>query len=321
MAATKVKIRAVVVVAFEPDAGPIPGEFRYFREREGLTQELTFPAGYRALWLSERGVLGIVTGAGATRAAASIMALGLDPRFDLREALWLVSGVAGVDPERGSLGSVLLAEYVIEGSFAHEIDAREIPSNWPDGFVPIGKSAPYEEPRAPRFNGDDGLVFKLDSELVAWAYHLCEVEPLLDTDRMADRRVQFLPAGTAQRPPRVLCGDELSSTTFWHGRLLRERARRWVAYQTDGRATYAMTAMEDTGILQSLTFLGNAGLVDFSRVLIARGISNFDGQREGITAAASLAETKVTSYSAYLPALENAWRVGHRLLEAWLVRS
>ena len=318
---TRQKIKAVIVTAFEPDAGPVPGEFRYFREREGLVQELPFPAGYRPLWMSAAAVLGIVTGAGATRAAASIMALGLDLRFDLRDALWLVSGVAGVDPERGSLGSVVLPEYVVEGGFAHEIDAREIPADWPDGFVPIGKSYPYEDPRAPRFNGDDGLLFKLEAGLVGWAFQNCRAESLLDSDRMAERRKQFLPAETAQQPPRVLRGDELASTTFWHGRLLRERARQWVAYQSDGRATYALTAMEDAGILQSLTFLANAGLVNFSNVLIARGISNFDGQREGITAAESLAETKVATYSAYLPALENAWRVGHRILEAWLART
>ena len=141
-----IKIRAVLVTAFEPDTGPVPGEFRYWREREGLDQQLEFRAGYRPLWLSERGVLGIVTGVGAVRAAASVMALGLDARFDLTEAFWIVSGVGGIDPARGSLASVVLPEYVVDGSFAHELDAREIPPEWPDGFVPIGKAVPYEQP-------------------------------------------------------------------------------------------------------------------------------------------------------------------------------
>ena len=39
-------------------------------------------------------------------------------------------------------------------------------------------------------------------------------------------------AATAHQPPSVLRGDELAQTTFWHGKLLRERARRWVDYQT-----------------------------------------------------------------------------------------
>src|SRR6202140_1729715 len=39
------------------------------------------------------------------RAAASIMALGMDPRFDLSKAYWLVAGIAGVNPNEASIGS------------------------------------------------------------------------------------------------------------------------------------------------------------------------------------------------------------------------
>ena len=315
---TRRVIKAVIVTAFEPDSGTVPGEFRYWREREQLTEEVSFPQGYRPLWLSDAGVLGIVTGVGAARAAASVMALGLDPRFDLTQAFFVVSGVAGVDPARGSLGSVVLPQYVVDGNLTHELDAREIPDEWPDGFVPIGKSEPYEPPLTARFNGDDGIVFHLNPNLVSWAYELTRNTDLLDTQSMAERRQQFVPAATAHREPNVLRGDELSTTTFWHGALLNQRAQRWVEYQTLGKADYAVTGMEDTGILQSLTFLANAGRVRFDRVLILRGVSNFDQQREGITAAESLAETKVATYSAYLPSLENLHRVGSRLLRELL---
>ncbi len=312
------RIKAVVITAFEPDTGPILGEFHHWREREHLTEKLAFPAGYRPLHLSEAGVLGIVTGIGASRAAASMMALGLDPRFDFTQAYFLTSGVCGIDPMRGSLASVVLPEYIVDGTLAHEIDAREIPPDWPDGFVPLGKSTPYEQPLAHRFNGDDGIVFQLNPDLVARAYELTHTTELLDTPQMAARRQQFAPAETAHQPPTVLRGDELASSTFWHGKLLSQRARAWVDYQTVGRGAYALTAMEDHGILQSLRFLANAGRVDFNRILIVRAASNFDQQRPGITVAESLAETKVASYSAYLPALENAWRVGHTILEALL---
>jgi purine nucleoside permease len=78
--------------------------------------------------------------------------------------------------------------------------------------------------------------------------------------------------------------------------------------------------MEDAGILTALKGLGAAGLVEFSRVVIARGVSNYDRPRVGVSAAESLAETRVATDSAYLPALENAWRVGSRLI-AEFVRS
>ena len=298
-----IRITAVIVAAFEPSGGPVPGELTYWRERERMTQEFPFAFGLGSLWLSEDGVLGVVTGVGAVRAASAITALGLDARFDLTRAYWLVTGVCGCDPARGSLGSVVLPEYVVDGDFAHEIDAREIPPEWADGFVPIGKSTPYEEPRADRFDGGDGIVHRL--KLAEWAYEAVREIELLDTPGMAERRVQF----GVQAGPSVLRGDELASTTFWHGRLMSERARRWVAYQTEGRGEYAITAMEDSGILHALTLLGF-----MDRVVIVRGVSNFDRQREGISAAESLAETKVVGYSAYLPALENAWRVGSTLV-------
>lgn len=311
-------IKAVIVTAFEPDSGPVPGEFRFWREREKLTQKLSFPQAYRPLWLSETGVLGVVTGVGTARAAASIMALGLDARFDLTQAFFLISGVAGINPARGSLGCVVLPEHVVDGSLTHELDAREIPDAWTDGFVPIGKSEPYEQPLAARFNGDDGIVFRLNPKLVQWAFELTRDTELLDLPNMAERRKLFASAATAHREPYVLRGDELSSSTFWHGRLMAERASRCVSYQTEGRGVYAVSGMEDTGTLQSLTFLADAALVDLNRILILRGASNFDQQREGITAAESLAETKVATYSAYLPSLENLHRVGSRILASLL---
>ena len=93
-------------------------------------------------------------------------------------------------------------------------------------------------------------------------------------------------------------------------------AHNWVSYQTEGRATYAVCGMEDSGTLASLTFLAHAHRIDRDRVLVLRAASNFDQQRDGISATESLAETKVGQYSAYIPSLENAWRVGHVVVEA-----
>lgn len=307
-------IRCVVLGAFEPDSGLVPGELRYFYEREDLNERLELPGGYRALRSGSKGVLACCTGVGAARAAASVMALGLDPRFDLTSAYWLITGVAGCDPGRGSLASVVMPEWVVDGDLCHEIDGREIPAEWVDGFVPVGKSTPYEEPLAQRFDGDDGICFRLDAEVVGRALAVVQGIELMDTEAIGRRRRLFAPEETAWRAPEVLRGDELSSTTFWHGRLMSERARRWVSYQTSGHGIYSITAMEDAGILTALKALGVAGLVDSSRVVIARGVSNYDQPRMGPTAAESLAETRVATDSAYLPALENAWRVGSRLL-------
>ena len=84
-AAAPLPIRVVVVTMFEvgKDTGDTPGEFQDWVERLPLDETLDFPQGYRGLRLNrEKGVLGLVTGVGTARAAASIMALGMDPRFN-----------------------------------------------------------------------------------------------------------------------------------------------------------------------------------------------------------------------------------------------
>lgn len=331
--ALPLEIRAVVVTMFEvgEDTGDAPGEFQYWVEREHLDETFPFPAAYRPLRLNRaHGVLGVVTGVGNARAAASMMALGLDPRFDLSHAYFVVAGIGGADPHIASLGSAVWADWVIDGDLSHEIDAREIPSAteadrkvWTTGYVPLGKDTPFQQPRADRF-GDDGIRYKLDAGLVAWAFRLTRNSTLIDTPQIRARRMQFLPAqadAAAHRAPFVLVGGNIAASTFWHGKLLSQWAHNWVQYQTAGASTYAVCGMEDSGMMQALTFLSRAGRVDVRRVLVLRAVSNFDQQRDGATAAESIAETKARNYSAYLPALESAYAVGHvvvdRIVSDW----
>ena len=314
-----IEIKVVVIAMFEQgaDTGDVPGEYQYWVEREHLSTVLPFPQGYHDLRINNDGVLGVVTGVGTARAAATIMALGNDPRFDLTHAYFLVAGIAGIDPQIGSLGSAVWSDYIVDGDLAHEIDAREIPKDWTTGFVPLGKSTPFEQPRAARF-GDDGNVYHLNTTLVDWAFNLTKDTELPDTPDIKARRMEYdtaNPASPAHRPPVVLRGDNLSASTFWHGKLMSQWARDWVKYMTDGKGTYAVCGMEDTGTLQSLTWLARAHKLDINRVLVLRTASNFDQQRTGLTAAQSLAETKVSKYSAYIPALESAYRVGHIVVD------
>jgi purine nucleoside permease len=150
--------------------------------------------------------------------------------------------------------------------------------------------------------------------LVDWAFHLTEHLSLDDSEAMRAARSSYA-SENARRSPFVLKGDTLSAGTFWHGKLLDEWANDWVRYQTGGKGDFVTTAMEDTGTLQSLTFLARAGRVDIDRVLVLRTASNFDQPPPGVTAAENLARTKLGQYSAYLPALESAWRVGNVIVE------
>jgi purine nucleoside permease len=316
--AAPIPVKVVVVAMFElgADTGDAPGEYQFWVEREHLNQTIPFPAGNRDLRMGSNGVLALLTGQGTAKAASSVMALGLDPRFDLSKAYWLVAGISGADPAKATLGSAVWTDWVVDGDLGYEIDAREIPADWSTGYVPLGKLKPYELPA----QANDNQVYQLNPSLMDWAYRLTKDLPLGDTDNIRARRAQF-PQEAAKRAPSVLKGSELSASTYWHGSKLDEWANAWVGYYTGGKGTFVTTAMEDTGTMQSLTFLAKAGRVDFSRVMVLRTVSNFDQQRPGITAAESLAEQRVSKYGGYLPSLESAYQVGHtvvdRIVENW----
>jgi purine nucleoside permease len=186
----------------------------------------------------------------------------------------------------------------------------------------LDKHRPYELPlAAPDY--DNGQVFRLDPGLVGWAYQFTKDTPLADNEMMAKRRATYTETPKAQRPPFVMIGANLASSTFWHGKLMNEWANAWVRYHTQGQANYVTTAMEDTGTLLSLTNLSHAGKVDIRRVLVLRTASNYDMQWPGATAAESLAGEKLGIYAAYRPSLEAAYQVGrrvvHELVDHWSV--
>jgi purine nucleoside permease len=318
-----IRPKVVIVAMFEigADTGDVPGEFQLWVEREHLDRVIPLPAANHDVRANADGsIIGLVTGVGNSSAAATIMALGCDPRFDLRKSYWLVAGIAGVDPADASLGSAAWADYVVEGDLGHEIDAREIPAGWSTGYVPLRKNEPFEPPHRAATD-TPGQVYHLDSGLVDWAFNLTKDTPLADNEQMAKRRAAYTDHANARRPPFVLKGDVLASSTFWHGKLLNQWANDWVRYFTDGQGNYVMTAMEDTGTLRSLTNLTRAGRADVRRALVLRTASNYDSQWPGVTAAESMAGEKLGVYSAYLPALEAAHAVGsrvaHALVDGW----
>jgi purine nucleoside permease len=314
-------VRLVIVTMYEnlAEASGHFGEFRLWVERLPLPETVPFPCGLRDLRCNrEKGVVGVVSGVGTARAAASIMALGLDSRFDLSHSYWLVAGIAGVNPHEASLGSAAWVEWVVDADLAFEIDAREIPQDWPTGYLPLGRSRPYEEPPDP-----DGArsVYRLDPGLVAWAHALTADTPLPDAPALQAARAFYVGQPAACRPPFVLRGDEVAGSTFWHGELLNQHHARWLAYWTGGRGRFVMTAMEETGTLQALSLLARAGRVDWRRVLVLRAGSNYTMPPPGVSAAENLTAHSLTKHAGYRAAIEAAYLVGRpvvdRLVENW----
>jgi purine nucleoside permease len=307
-----VEVKVVVVTMFEigADTGDAPGEFQLWFERQKLTVRYPFAHHHDLFFNPKSGVLGMVTGEGSINSASAVMELGMDPRFDLSHAYWLVAGIAGVDPETASLGSAAWAEYLIDGDLAHEIDAREIPADWPTGYFALDTQKPYD-PKKPASIGE---VFRLNPQLVQWAFELTRGIKLEDSPELQTARAQYAGFPNAQKPPFVLKGDTLSAMTFWHGKILNDWAHRWVDYWTDGKGRFVTSAMEDTGTYQSLTYLHGTGKVDKDRVMVLRTASNYTMQPPGMSAAEHLLKENA-GYAGLHASVEAAYRVGSAVVD------
>ncbi len=314
----KQAIKVVVVAMYEngDPRGDAPGELQLWVERLALDNQLPFPSGESDLYLNERGVLAFVTGGGIPNATASVMALGLDPRFDLSKAYWLVAGVAGGDPLDLSLGSAAWARHVVDGDLAYEIDSREIPEDWPYGLFPLGSKEPASSPEDlyPGWTLNT-ISFSLNSQLVDWAFSITRNLELEDTPGLAAYREFYRGYPLAQKVPFVTIGDTLSSSTYWHGELLNQWANDWLHVYAGVDANFMTTNMEDSGTMTALYRLARTGLVDTDRILVLRTASNFTMQPPGKTAVWS----KTTPYpDRGRPVLESAFLVGNTVVQALL---
>jgi len=317
-------IKVVVVTTFEDDyddlsaTGLSSGEAYLWIKGMHLNHVLPLPAGFRPVRTNDQGVLELMTGMTTGKAAASTMALGLDPRFDLSKAYWILAGIAGVDPERASLGSAAWAEWVVDGDISNQIDPREIPAGWPDGQIPWDRTTPFDPPA-----GNIGEVYHLNPALVHWAFDLTRNTPIPDSAGMKNFRAKFNGYPPAQKPPFVLIGDNLASATYWQGRLDTQRARRWVKLFTAGRGNFTTTSCEDSGFMQAMTLLAKAGKVDLRRVLVLRTASDYCMPRPGVTAAQSLVYDSDKAYMADKEASQSAYAVGsvvvNELVKDWPV--
>lgn len=307
-----VPVKVVVVAAFEvgADTGDAPGELQLWVERDHLDKVYEVAGAGHVVRMNDAGEMAVLTGLGPAHAASTIMAVGLDKRFDLSHAYWIVAGIAGGDPERVSLGSAAWARWVVDGDLSYALDEREIPADWTTGEIPLGKSRPYEQP----VQTEEGQVFALNTGLAAWAYERSRGVALMDSAELRAAEKNYEGAA-AEKPPFVLLGDELSSARYWHGATMEMWAREWVKYFTEKQGEYTTSAMEDAGTLEALKRLNEAGKVDWRRVMVLRTASNYDREAKGVTTVESLQRQRASKSPAFMPAVENAYRVGESVVE------
>ncbi len=102
---------------------------------------------------------------------------------------------------------------------------------------------------------------------------------------------------------------------------MEDWAEQWVPYWTGGKGVFVMSAEEDTGIMQALTFLSRDKRARLDRVLILRSGSDFTVQPPGMTAADFIVKEVRDGFPATPEALDSLYTVAspvaHFLADHW----
>lgn len=304
-------LKVLIVTMFGPEAAP-------WIEPFALNQEIPVPGlseDYPALKCNADDVCLLTTGMGHTNAAASTLAVALDRRFDLRKTYVLVSGIAGINPAHGTLGTAAWARWLIDFGIAHEIDAREMPKGWKSGYLGIMTKGPNEKPKFDYRTE----AFQLDEALLQQALRLSRDVQLQDSKEAQAYRKHYRKA-PANQPPRVTQCDTMAGDTWFHGKLLGEHASAWARLLSDGKATYCTTQQEDNATYNALVRATAAGRADVKRLAVLRTASNFDRPYPGQTAYASLMASTSGATGGFVPATKNLVVAGGPLVRDIVAR-
>ena len=214
--AEPIEVKVFVGAMFEIGelSGDRAGEFQYWYDRYWKDSAPIAGAGaLNPVFCDADGVCGSVLGMGKVSSSASMQAILLNPRFDFSRAYFILSGVAGTPPSRGTIGAVNWATWLVDYDLGHR---------WAQDEVPAG-----EPLFMPRKGYESIRVYELNPALVAWAVHLSEGVALADSpDAKAYRHALSRTRRRGARPssaPAPTSPATPSST----GRASRRRPSTW----------------------------------------------------------------------------------------------
>ena len=245
---------------------------RYAFDRELDVVGVSHPVYYA----SDRDLALAPTGIGKSAAATTVSALAAGEAVDLADATLLTVGIAGCSPAAGTLGSVFVADRIVD---------------W-DIKLRIGETTSRMQWLA------DEYVWQLDEALVDRAAAAAREASLVDSDQAAEIRERYDDTRSPEVDVRpTVCGDEV-----YHGETTAAQVDALCeSYGVDGFAT---TEMEDAG---TATALERFGLLD--QYISIRAAANFDREPPGGDPNTSI-EADVFELG-----IENAVRVGTAVVD------
>jgi len=274
------QLRVLVLTAFGPDvAADGSGELgRWLNGYDGFDREVSVPGAPVPVRITDRGVGVTATGIGPTRAAATATAILASDAIDTDDAYVLTAGIAGISPEAGTLGSVVLADHVVNW------DAKK---RYGDGGAePWGFGPPQ--------------AYEIDPELVVAARDAAAGVDLADSKSARDHRTRY-DAAAAAGSPELAVGTTVSGADFWHGCDLADAVESLV--DTYDAGTYATTECEGFGAAVACDRFDR-----IDRYLSVRAASNFD--RPPVDA-----DERFDGWRMKGSAFENAYRVGRMIAD------
>lgn len=255
--AEPVKVKVFIGTMFEigQNTGDRAGEYQHWYEKYWKdAKSIEVPGALKPVHCNQDGVCGSVLGMGKVNSSSSMQAILLNPQFDFSQAYYVLSGVAGTPPSRGTITDVSWATWLVDYDLGHR---------W----------APEEgEPGAPVFIPRKGYeayrLFHLNPTLVGWAVDLSKDVALQDSDSARVYRMRY-PDAAAQAAPSVKTGTHMTGDTFFHGPGLSKEAQHIAKLY--GADDYLITEMEAAAL--ALVINRQHGT---DRILSLRGAVNFD---------------------------------------------
>ncbi len=255
--AKPVEVKVFVAAMFEigQNTGDRAGEFQHWYERywKGATP-VAVPGALQPVYCNTDGVCGAVLGMGKVNSSSSMQAILQNPRFDFSKAYYVISGVAGTPPARGTIGEVNWATWLVDYDLGHRWAPEE--------------NKPGEPTFMPRKGYEEYRRFQLNPALVAWAMKLSADTVLKDSESARSYRLRY-PQAAARRAPFVGTGTHMTGDTFFHGPGMSNQAQ-YIA-KLYGADDYVITEMEAAAI--ALVIKRSHGT---DRVMSLRGAVNFD---------------------------------------------
>ena len=211
--AAPIQVKVFVAAMFDlgRNTGDRAGEFQHWYERYWMkATPIPVPGALTPVFCNPDGVCGSILGMGKVNSSSSMQAILLNPQFDFSNAYYIISGVAGTPPQRGTIGEISWATWLVDYDLGHRWAPEENKAGEPT-FMP---RKGYENYRR----------FELNAAHVAWAMKLSADTPLKDSAAGQAYRQRY-PDAAANRAPFVGTGTHVTGDTFFHGPGMSEQAQ------------------------------------------------------------------------------------------------